>query len=205
MVPTGDPTVPRTQADPHAGESLLPLPQRPTSAHPRRAGTPQRAASAAISLEQLSNLLWAGFGLDCRGSGGRPVAGRRGAREVEAYVCLPHGCYRYDACDHALVLASPHDARAWTGSGGIQQAAAIALVYVTDAADETDTWEETGRIPGADVATIAGKVAASSAAAGLVARGEDWFHPQLEHLLGLRPRQRIALTQTITALPQPSH
>jgi hypothetical protein len=133
------------------------------------------------------------------------VAGRRGARDVAAYVCLPHGCYRYDACDHALVLVSPRDARAWTGAEGIQPGSAIALVYVKDAVDEADTWEETGHIPGADVATIAGKVAAGSAAAGLVARGEEWFHPQLEHLLGLRPRQRIALTQTIAALPQPSH
>lgn len=197
--------MPPTQAHPHPDGSLLPLPQRSGSVRTPRTAMPRAPAPAGISLEQVSNMLWAGFGLNRRGSGGRAVAGRRGAREVEAYVCLPDGCYRYDACDHALLLVSPRDARTWTGSRATQPDPALALVYVTDDVDEADTWEETGHIPGADVATIAGKVAACSAASGLVARGEEWFHPQLAHLLGLRGRQRIALTQTVSALPNPSH
>ncbi|MBK6004518.1 hypothetical protein JJB11_00320 [Ramlibacter ginsenosidimutans] len=195
----------QTQEHPHPDESLLPLPQRSGSARAPRTGTLRAAAPTAISLEQVSNMLWAGFGLNRRGSGGRAVPSCRGVREVEAYVCLPDGCYRYDACDHALVLVSAHDARPWTGSRGTEPGPAIALVYVTGAGDEADTWEETGHIPGADVATVAGKVAACSTASGLVARGEEWFHPQLAHLLGLRARQRIALTQTVTASPKPSH
>lgn len=197
--------MPPTQAHPHPDESLLPLPQRSGSARVRKSRTPGAGPSAGVSLEQVSSMLWAGFGLNCRGSGGRSVAGRRGAREVEAYVCLPDGCYRYDACDHALLLVSPHDARAWTGSGTTQPHPALALVYVTDAVDEADTCEETGHIPGAEVAAIAGKVAACSAASGLVARGEEWFHPQLAHLLRLRAGQRIALTQTVSASSTSSH
>lgn len=193
------------QAQPHGNELLLPLPQLFGAARARRSAAPAPAGSHGLPLEHVSNMLWAGFGLDCHGSGGRAVAGRRGAREVEVYVCLPGGCYRYDACDHALMLVSPRDARAWTGARGPHPEPAVALVYVTDGHDDADGWEETGHIARADVATIAGNVAAYSTANRLVARGEEWFHPQLALLLGLRPRQRIAFTQTVTALPRPTH
>ena len=197
--------MPLSQSHPHTSELLLPLPQLSGPAHAHKAEVARARAPHGLSLEQVSSMLWAGFGLNCHGSGGRAVAGRRGAREVEVYVCLPGGCYRYDPCDHALVLVCPRDARALTGSRGPGPGPAVALVYVTDSADEADDWEETGHIAGADVATIASNVAACSTAAGLVSRGEEWFHPQLALLLGLRPRQRIALTQTVTALPTPTH
>lgn len=196
-----------TQSQPQSQgkELLLPLPQLSAAARARRTALASTAGSQGLSLEQVSNMLWTGFGLSCHGSGGRAVAGRRGAREMEVYVCLSGGCYRYDACDHALVQVSPGDARACTRAHGQQPGPALALVYVTDGADEADTSEEIGHLAGADIATIAGNVAAYSTAAGLVARREECFHPQLALLLGLRPRQRIALTQTVTASPTPTH
>lgn len=184
-------------------ELLLPLP--PGAGRSCKAAPAAAHGSHGLPLELVSSMLWAGFGLNCHGSGGRAVAGRRGAREVEVYVCLSGGCYRYDACDHALVQVSSRDARTWTGARGPRAAAAVALVYVTEGSDAADTWEETGHIAAADVGAIAGKVAACSTAAGLVARGEEWFHPGLGLLLGLRPRQRIALTQTVAPLPHPTH
>jgi hypothetical protein len=195
----------RSQVHPHANELLLPPPQLSAPARARKAAAAGASGPHGFSLEQVSNMLWAGFALNCHGSGGRAVAGRRGACEVEVFVCLTDGCYRYDPGDHALVLVSPRDARAWTGSHRPQPGPAIALVYVTDGPDEADSWEETGHIAGAEVPTIAGNVAAYSTAAGLVVRGEEWFHPQLAHLLGLQPRRRIALTQTVAALPGLTH
>lgn len=196
-----------TQSQPHShGKALLlPLPKKSGAARARQAAAGRPDGAHGLSLEEVSNLLWTGFGLNCHGSGGRAVAGRRGGREVEAFVCLPVGCYRYDPCDHVLAPVSPRDGRTWTGWRGSRHAAAVTLVYVTDGPDDEDGWEETGHIAGADVATIAGNVAAYSTAAGLVARAQECFHPQLAHLLGLRPRQRIALTQTVTASPPPTH
>lgn len=196
-----------TQGQPHShGNAVpLPLPLMSGAARARKAGVARAPGAHDLPLEEVSNMLWAGFGLNCHGSGGRAVAGRRGAREVEVYVCLSGGCYRYDACDHALVLVSRRDARAWTGARGPQAAPAVALVYVTDGPDDADGWEETGHLAGAEVATIGGNVAAYATAAGLVARGEEWFHPQLARLLGLRAGQRIALTQTVAASPAPTH
>ena len=198
-----------TQSHPpsYGADLLLPLPLPRCSVPDRagRVGVTGGTGAPGLPLELVSDLLWAGFGLNCHGSGGRAATGRWGAREVEVYVCLPGGCYRYEAGDHALVLVSPRDARTWVGARDRPAGPAIALVYVTDGPDEADTWEETGHIAGDDVATIAGNVAACSTAAGLVARGEEWFHPQLALRLGLRPRQRIALAQTVTALPPPTH
>lgn len=197
--------MPQSQTHPHGNALLLPLPQLFRAARARKATVTGAADSNRLSIDQISNMLWAGFGRACHGSGGRAVAGRRGAREVEVYVCLSGGCYRYDACDHALELVSPHDVRAWTASLVSQSASAVTLVYVTGGPNDEDGWEETGHIAGDDVATIAGNVAAYSTAAGLVPRGEQWFPPHLGLLLGLRPRQRIALTQTVTASPTRTH
>lgn len=177
---------------PGADGVLLPLPRL---SGPGRRPPRSRAAPDGLSLAQLSNLLWAAFGSECHGSGGRVAASRRGGQALQIHVCLPEGCFRYDATEHALVLVSRHDGRAWAGWHGAGEAPSLAFAYVTNGGRADDD-EETGRIPG-DVPTVAGNVAARAAAAGLVARGEDWFHPGLATLLALRPTQRIALTQSV--------
>ena len=179
---------------PGADGVLLPLPRL---GGPGRRPPRNRAAPDGLSLAQLSNLLWAAFGSECQRSGGRVAASRRGVQALQLHVCLPEGCFRYDATEHALVLVSRHDGRAWAGWHGAGAAPSLAFAYVTAVAGEDDD-EEAGRIP-RDVPMVAAHVAAGAAAAGLVARDEDWFHPGLATLLALRPTQRIALTQSVFA------
>lgn len=187
--------MPETPSPSAPGDVVLPLPRRAGPPREPR-NTPQPART--LSLEQVSDLLWAGFGLNRHGSGGRAAIPARGWRALELYVCLPDGCYRYDARDHALLRVTPRDARAFAGWHGAGPPAALALVYVTDRPDdERDAWEETGHLAGAEVPAIAGNVAAHSARAGLSTRGEERFDPRLANLLGLDERQRIVLTQTI--------
>jgi len=178
---------------PGADGVLLPLPRL---GGPGRRPPRSRATTDGLSLAQLSNLLWAAFGSECHGSGGRVPGSRRCGQALQIHVCLPEGCFRYDATEHALVLVSRHDGRAWAGWHGAGEAPSLAFAYVTAGASEHD--EETGR-SACDVPTVAAHVAAGAAAAGLVARGEDWFHPGLATLLALRPTQRIALTQSVFA------
>jgi hypothetical protein len=194
----------RTEPYGQSQELLLPLPQLSAAGRARQAAA-ARSPAPALSLEQVSNMLWAGFGLSCHGSGGRAVVGRQGSRAVAVYVCLRGACYRYDACDHALVPVSPKQALLQPESRGPLTVPAITLVYVTDEGEAADTWEETGRIAADDVATVAGNVAAYSTAAGLVARKEDRLARHLVPLIGLHRGQRIALAQTVTAHPIPTH
>jgi len=185
-----------------SGNTLLPLPRLAGPARARKGSAGAERCAGCLPLEQVSNLLWAGFGLSCHGSGGRAAVPSRGWREVDVYVCLADGSYRYDARDHALILVAPNDLRRLAGRHGSAPAPALALVYVTDGpAEEDDAWEETGRIAGADASCIAGNVATYSAAAGFAARSESRCDPQLAAALGLRAPRRIALTQTVTAPP----
>lgn len=176
---------------------------------PRLAGRPRVRAGAAaggqraehsFSAEQVSRLLWHGLGLNRRGSGGRAAASAGQRRDLEVYVCLPDGGYRYDAPDHALHRVTPHDHRPLAGCDASGPAPALSLVYVVcGGPDEETGWEECGRLPDADPASVAGSVAAYCAKAGLHARGEEWFAPHLGTLLGLAPGRRVALTQTVRA------
>jgi hypothetical protein len=180
------------------GDLVLPLPRMRAPARLRKAAA--RAATEGaqrLPLAQVSNLLWAAFGQNRHGSGGRAVP--RGGMDV--YVCLADGTYRYDAREHALLLVSPHDARGFVASH-LGEVPALALVFVGNrGAQDESACEECGQLASADSGVVAGNVAAHCAAHGLQVRGVQWFDPQLAGLLGLLPGQRITCVQGVAAQP----
>ena len=181
---------------------VLPLPRlagRPPA--PGAAALAGQHAEQALPLEQVSRLLWHGLGLGRHGSGGRAAAAVAGRCDLELYACLPDGGYRYDAPAHALRRVTPHDCRALAGCAGRGSAPALLLVYVVAGADEDTGSEECGRLPASDPASVAARVAAYCAGAGLEARGADWVDGPLAALLRLPPGRRVALAQTVRALP----
>lgn len=62
----------------------------------------------------LSALLWAAYGIN-RAEGGRTAPSALNAQEIDIYLALPAGAYRYDPVAHALRLASASDVRRVTG------------------------------------------------------------------------------------------
>src|SRR5690606_21966887 len=48
----------------------------------------------ALALPMLSNLLWAAFGVN-REDGGRTAPSALNGQEIEVYIALPDGAYRY--------------------------------------------------------------------------------------------------------------
>ena len=184
-----------------AAHLVLPLPRHAGPMRPARyqakAGD---SAGGALSMEQLSDLLWAGLGLDRRGSGGRSPVPRSGWRGTEVYVCVPGGCYRYDPREHALTRVGPADHRPMAGWMARGEPPTLGLVYVEDAAagDEVDG-EEAGRLAGAEAHAMAAGMAACCARVGYTARNDLPSSPRLRALLGLRAPRRIVLTQAIAA------
>ena len=178
----------------------------------------ERKTNRTISAKELppqvlSNLLWAAFGVNRekgrRGRAGRTAASASNSQEIDLYVFLAQGIYRYDAVPHRLVPVAAGDHRARVSDQGRRRSMAEApvnLIYVADIARYKEApFQEPGlRDPAIqqsyyNVATglIAGNVYLFAASQGLAA----WFHncakKRLATALQLRPEQRVLYAQTI--------
>lgn len=67
-------------------------------------------ASKELSMQEISNLLWAANGIN-RMDGKRTAPSARNAQEIEVYVAMKSGLYRYEANDNALRIISTKDQR----------------------------------------------------------------------------------------------
>lgn len=66
--------------------------------------------SVAISLQELSNLLWATWGIN-RPDGRRTAPTAKNRQQLEVYLAMPSGVWRYDASAGSLVLITNQDVR----------------------------------------------------------------------------------------------
>lgn len=89
-------------------------------------------APEPLPLPLLSNLLWAAAGLNRPELGGRTAPSAMNAQEVDVYVALPNGLYRYAALGHALHLVRAIDVRRVTGYQDFVDTAPLDLILVAD-------------------------------------------------------------------------
>ncbi|MDD2883046.1 MAG: SagB/ThcOx family dehydrogenase [Rhodoferax sp.] len=89
-------------------------------------------APEPLPLQILSNLLWAAAGLNRPALGGRTVPSALNAQELDLYVALPTGLYRYAALGHALHLVLAMDVRRVTGYQDFVDTAPLDLIMVAD-------------------------------------------------------------------------
>lgn len=168
-----------------------------------------------LPIQLLSNVLWAACGVN-RSNGpfgtiGVTAASASNSREVEVYVALASGVWRFDPVDHVLVEVASQDLRGHSLSAGQRQrlpsVAPVELLYVADFRRLTHTtgFQEPGlhdpEVQNAyahvDTGMIAANVYLFAAAYGLAA----WFHNcdrlALGHELRLRNEQRVLFAQSI--------
>ena len=69
-----------------------------------------------LSLDTLSALLWAGFGINRPDRGGRTAPSAHNWQEIDLYVVLAEGAYRYDVRANRLILVKAEDLRRHTGT-----------------------------------------------------------------------------------------
>lgn len=84
-----------------------------------------------LSIQLLSNLLWAAYGIN-RTDGGRTAPSALNAQEIDVFLALPSGAYRYDAVVSELHLVAASDLRRITGYQDFVDEAPLDLVYVAD-------------------------------------------------------------------------
>ena len=153
----------------------------------------------ALSLEMLSSLLWAAFGLNRRESGGRTAPSALNWQEIDVFAVLAEGSFRYDATQHRLMLVKAEDLRAATGTQDFVATAPVNLVYVADFGRMLGVrGDEREFLAGADAGCIAENVYLFCAAVGLgtVVRGLI-DRRRLANALGLSKTERVTLAQTV--------
>lgn len=170
---------------------------------------------ASLPMQELSNLLWSAFGVNRKvgpfGMPGRTAGSASNSQEIDLYIALADGAYRYDAPGCRLVLVTRSDLRASAltpGQPNITATAPVQLIYVVDLHRLTHTagFEEPGLHDPeiqksyyyyVDTGLIAQNVYLVAAAHGLAA----WFHncdrAALATSLGLKPEQRVLFAQSV--------
>lgn len=88
-------------------------------------------APDSLSLQLLSNLLWAAYGVNRPGHG-RTAPSALNAQEIDVFLALPSGAYRYNAAANELHLVTTNDLRRITGYQDFVDEAPLDLVYVAD-------------------------------------------------------------------------
>ena len=91
--------------------------------------TNRNIAEKPLSLEHLSNLLWAATGVN-RPDGRMTAPTASNNQEIDVYVFLPQGIYLYDVTEHTLLFKLSGDHRAMAARQGAPSGAL--LVYVAD-------------------------------------------------------------------------
>ncbi len=155
-------------------------------------------ADTALDDQQLSDLLWAAFGQN-RDDGGRTAPSAYGNQEIDLYVVLERGAYRYDPAVHGLTTIVEGDLRALTGTQDFVADAPVNLVYVADTT-RMDRIDELNKRSTAqtDAGFIGQNVYLLCAAQGLAtAFRASVDAPVLHKALGLEPTQMVLNAQTV--------
>ncbi len=156
-------------------------------------------SSRKLSMQVLSNLLWAANGINRPAEGKRTAPSAMNKQPIDVYVSLAEGLYLYDAGSNRLLPVLARDIRALTGAQSYVKDAAVNLVYVADLA-------KMGQIPqeqkdfyaAANTGFVSENVylfCASEGLATVVRRLMDL--PVLAKEMGLRPDQKIILAQSV--------
>lgn len=209
-----------TSASPFAAEPIVVLPPPADEAGASlfealgRRRTIRQIAPSSPSLQEISNLLWAAWGVNRAdgpfGALGRTAGSASNSQEIDLYAATAAGAYLFDAVSHRLLRACASDLRGEAitpGQRGQWGLAPIILVFVADVRRLTHTvgFDEPGlhdpEVQKAyyhvDAGLIAGNVYLYAAARGLAA----WFHncdrPALARALGLTTEQRVLFAQSV--------
>ncbi|MCX6238640.1 MAG: SagB/ThcOx family dehydrogenase [Bacteroidia bacterium] len=172
--------------------------------------TNRNISSKELPLQIISNLLWAGFGVN-RDSGGFGKKGRTApsasnSQEIDLYIALPAGIYLYEAVNHQLLPVAEGDFRARSGRGKAVTAP-LNIFYIADLSrydlGPTQPDRKIGDLEVqksyyfTDTGFIAQNIYLSAASFGLAA----WFHNcDKENTVGefkLKPTQRVLFAQTV--------
>jgi len=179
----------------------LPTPQtsggRPLMQVLKERQTRREFRSKELPMQVLSNLLWAAFGIN-RPDGRRTAPSAMNWQEIDIYVAMADGLFRYNAKANRIEPVLAKDVRAATGTQAFVATAPVNLLYVADLDKTAHVGREAEFFTAADVGFIAENVYLFCASEGLatVVRGSV-DRPTLAKIMKLAPNQKILLAQSV--------
>ena len=155
-------------------------------------------ADKALPPQALSDLLWAGFGIN-RTSGDRTSPYWRHVMVIDVYAAMADGVWLYDPKAHALTLYMKDDIRADTGLQDFVAKAPLNLIYVAHGERMVDVSPEDRRLyASVDSGFIGQNVYLYCASEGLasVFRGAVDYN-KLTRRMKLAEQQFVTFAQTV--------
>jgi nitroreductase len=162
-------------------------------------------SDAKLSLQQLSEVLWAANGVN-RDDGKRTAPAAMNMQIVDIYVVLQEGVYLYDAVKHELLPVAEGDFRKEAGRQDFVYIAPVNLVYVLDS-DKFKAPQQMARslpdeekvkwacVEAGCQAQNVGLYCASEGLGSVVRGSVD--QEALGKTMKLRPTQTVVLAQTV--------
>lgn len=155
-------------------------------------------SSKELTSQQLSNLLWAAYGIN-RPDGFRTVPAAKNWYEYDIYVLKSDGWFLYEVARHTLLKMGNEDLRMYGGTQDFVKAAPVILVYVADFGRMNDTTDELRKFFSAvDVGYISQNVylwCASEGLATIILGQVDKV--KVREVLKLKPDQQVILSQPV--------
>lgn len=156
-----------------------------------------------LTLQQLSDLLWAAWGINRPADKKRTAPSSNNRQEMDVYVTLKSGLYLYDADANILKQIHNRDIRALAGVQDFVGMVPVNLVYVADLAkrglqegqqvtdrDLLSSWANTGFMA-QNVYLYCASEGLATVIRAMIER--DKLAPEM----GLRPLQAIILAQSV--------
>ncbi|MFA7002403.1 MAG: SagB/ThcOx family dehydrogenase [Verrucomicrobiia bacterium] len=160
--------------------------------------TAREFTPAKLSAQVLSDLLWAGFGINRPENAHRTAPSAMNSQEVDIYVATAAGTYVYDAAGNRLVPVAAGDIRARTGKQEFVKVAPVALLFVADLTRlKKAKPEEREHYAAIDTGFIVQNIYLFCASAGLTCVVHELDRSGLPEALKLKPEQKIVIAQSV--------
>lgn len=155
-------------------------------------------ASTDIPVEELSNILWAGFGINRPESGKRTAPSAFNAQDIDIYVLMESGCYLYDASAQVLRKVQDKDLRPLVALQEYAENVPVHLLFVSNFSKLERTGDRAEVYAMSSAALIAENVFVycSSIGMGCIIRA-NMKAEEIHKELGLTENQHVILSEAI--------
>ncbi|MDX9883825.1 MAG: SagB/ThcOx family dehydrogenase [Prolixibacteraceae bacterium] len=154
-----------------------------------------------LSLQDLSDLLWAANGINRSESGKRTAPSAQNAQDIDVYVFMKHGIYLYNSKEHILVFVVEGDHRSLiAGPQGYVADAPLILLLVSDISRfRSGQPEQRLKSAAIDAGIVSQNIALFCASSGLATRPRASMDQQkLREVLKLNENQHIILNNPVS-------